>query len=129
MILFKLSTYIGLPHALLHMLAYRLIGKPCVLEIDQRRVRALADRTPREIAFVRMFPSLVTGSLALTLLVIWAVTISQSGSASLSTYYRTADLWHQVIWWAGIVMLAYAGTGMVNFYWGIRLLLREPRHH
>lgn len=126
--IFKLSAYVGLPHALLHMLAYRLIGKPYVLEIDQRQVRALAPRTPKEIAFVRMFPALVTGSLALVVLGIWAWTIPQSGAASLATYYQTAHLWHQMLWWVGIVILSYAGTGLLNLYWGIRLLLRELRH-
>jgi hypothetical protein len=128
MMIFKLSAYVGLPHALLHLLAYRLIGKACVLDLDQRRVRALAPRTAKEIAFVRMFPALVTGSLALGVLAIWAWTIPQSGAASLATYSQTAHRWHQILWWVGIVILAYAGTGMLNLYWGVRLLLWELRH-
>lgn len=128
MMVFKLSAYVGLPHALLHLLAYRLIGKACVLDLDQRRVRALEPRTPKEIAFVRMFPALVTGGLALVVLGIWAFTLPQSGYATLATYYQTADRWHQILWWVGIAILAYAGTGITNLYWGLRLLLRELRH-
>ncbi len=125
---FKLSAYIGLPHALLHILAYRLIGKDCVLDLNQRRVHSLEERTPKEAAFVKMFPTLAIGGLAVILLIAWAVTIPFSGYGSLATYYRTADLWHQAIWWIGIAILMYAGMGILHLYWGIRILLGKPSH-
>lgn len=126
--LFKLSAYIGLPHAFLHMVAYRLIGKACALELDERRVHALEDRTPREAAFVKMFPALVIGGLAFILLSVWVVTMPYSGYTSLATYYRTAYLWHQVIWWMAVAILMYAGMGLFHLYRGIRILLNKPPH-
>lgn len=71
--LHKLGGYYLIPHELLHVLAYRLIGKPCSYRWGDHCVRSLAPKTKREKLFVLLFPFGVCWVLGIFFGFLWII--------------------------------------------------------
>ena len=71
----KLIGYYAIPHELLQVLAYRLIGKPYHYEWGSQYVRALAleAETRREKLFVLLFPLIVSWGLGFLCHLLWII--------------------------------------------------------
>src|SRR5688572_31805254 len=71
----KLIGYYAIPHELLQVLAYRLIGKPYHYEWGSQYVRALAPEaeTRREKLFVLLFPLIVSWGLGFLCHLLWII--------------------------------------------------------
>lgn len=122
----KITGFVAMPHVYLHVFANRLIGKQCAYAPGSRHVRALDERTVGQTVFVLLFPPLVTGSLGLLLLAAWLVTLkSLAVDANPLVYFRTAAAWHQLLWWLGFALVAYAGTALYNIGLAGKLLVKN----
>jgi hypothetical protein len=71
--LHKLGGYYLIPHELLHVLAYRIIGKPCRYEWGDYRVRSLKPKTRPEKLFVLLFPFVACWVLGLFFGALWVL--------------------------------------------------------
>jgi len=69
----KIEGYLLIPHELLHVLGYRLVGKRCVYRWGDHRVKALGSLSRDEQLFGLLFPLVVCVVLAIILLPLPAV--------------------------------------------------------
>ena len=73
-ILNHIEGWVSIPHELLHVLAHRIIGRPCDYRIGQKFVRPLTPLSFRQRVFVLLFPFAVTfgaGVLVCLLALAW----------------------------------------------------------
>lgn len=126
----KIDGYLAVPHELLHLLAYRLIGKRCRYRLGDHFVHALETRSLKERLFVLVFPLLVIGTTGLSLMVLWAVTyVMNHYPPHPLTYFGAAPIWHKSLWVISVILLLYAGSCVGDIQLVIRLLLQQLRHH
>lgn len=126
--LWKIDAYLAIPHELLHILAYRLVGKQCRYRIGDRFVHPLEPRTLGERLFILLFPLLVTGSVALGLACLWAATYVLAGyPPEPAEYFRIAPVWHQLLLAASVILMLYSGSSMIDLMTAFRLLLQKLR--
>jgi len=126
--LWKLDGYLAVPHELMHVVAYRLIGKRYAYRLGEHAVTALEERTLGQRLFCLLFPLLINSLAVLLLAAIWIVTY---GSARYPLnpieYFQVAPDWHRALFfgWAGL--LTYAGTAYLDVLIAIRLLAQKLR--
>ncbi|MBV7333961.1 hypothetical protein KFU94_38150 [Chloroflexi bacterium TSY] len=122
----KLEGYFFTPQILLYALAYRILGKPCSYKLGSNKIRSLEERTPREHAFILLFPPIVLGVPGLLLCFLWAFTGAEFKSIPMTGYFLTGPLWHRSLFFVGMAFVTYAcgSAYMVPF---IIKLLREGR--
>jgi hypothetical protein len=126
----KIDGYLAIPHELLHLLAYRLIGKRCRYHLGDHFVHALETRSLKERLFVLVFPLLVIGTTGLSLMVLWAVTyVMNQYPPHPLVYFDAAPIWHKSLWVISVILLLYAGSCVGDIQLVIRLLLQQLRHH
>lgn len=125
----KIDGYLAVPHELLHLLAYRLIGKRCRYRLGDYYVHALEPRSFRERLFVLVFPLLIIGSTGLSLMVLWAMTyVVNSYPPHPLAYFGAAPAWHKSLWAIAIILLLYTGSCIGDVQLLLRLLLQQLRH-
>ncbi len=128
--LWKIDGYLAIPHELLHVLAYRLIGKKCRYQFGSHFVQSLERRTFGEKLFVLLFPLLVIGGLGLALMFLWMVTyISIGYPAQPLLYFQTAAVWHKMLWAMAVILLLYSGSAFNDIRTSIHLLFQKLRQH
>ena len=126
--LWKLDGYLVIPHELLHVVAYRLIGKSCTYQLGDHAVKSLEDRTFKQHLFCLLFPLLVNGLVVLLLLGAWFSTyIAASYPINPLDYAQTAPAWHLLLFFSWILMLTYAGTCLWDVIFAGRLLTEKLR--
>jgi hypothetical protein len=67
----KLKGYYAIPHELLHVLAFHIIGKPCQYQWGDLSVKPLAQETLYERLFVSLLPFAVIFGTALFFILTW----------------------------------------------------------
>lgn len=129
LMLWKIEGYLVIPHELLHVLAYRLIGKKCAYQLGDHYVHALESRTLGEKLFVLLFPLFIIGGLGLGLILLWAALyVSAQYPANPFRYFSVAPGWHQCLWFAAVTLLLYASASLFDLIIVGRLLLQKLRH-
>ncbi len=124
-----MDGYLAIPHEVLHLLAYRLIGKRCRYRLGDHFVHPLETRSLREQLFVLLFPLLVIGGAGLALLFLWAITyVLNSYPLNPLTYFLVAPAWHKSVWIAAVILLLYTGSCVGDIQIVVRLLLQQLRN-
>jgi len=126
--LWKIDGYLVIPHELLHVLAYRLIGKKCHYRLGDHFVRSLEPHSWRSKLFVLLFPLLVTGGTALVLMALWfALYVWIRFPVNPIEYFQVAPFWHQALWFASVFLLLYSGSAIYDIVFACRLLMQKLR--
>lgn len=127
--LWKIDGYLAVPHELLHLLAYRLIGKRCRYRLGDHFVQPLETRSWKERLFVLVFPLLIISGTGLSLMILWAVTyVANHYPPHPLAYFGTAPFWHKSLWGISVILLLYIGSCVGDVQLAIRLLLQQLRH-
>ncbi len=126
--LHKVGGYYLIPHELLHVLAYRLIGQPCRYNVGDYAVRALAPETitRREQVFVLLLPFTVFFGLGLLCHLLWIL------SAFFITippdrYFIDGPTWHFIFPNLGVLLMLYSGTARKDLLIVYHLLFRKDK--
>ncbi len=117
--LHKFGGYYLIPHELLHVLAYRLIGKQCHYEWGDYRVRGLAKRTRPERLLVLLLPFVVCWVFALFFSFLWILSAFFI-KMSPQRYFIDGPTWHFVFPIIASLFVLYSGTA----YRDVRVVLR-----
>lgn len=120
----KIEGYFAAPQMLLYSWAYRMIGKKYSYTWGQNYILPLEERTTKERAFILLFPLALLGISGMLLTAVWALTFMGADfRADPLTYFRIAPLWHQSLWWLGILLIFYAALSLYNLPSALKLLL------
>jgi len=116
--LHKLGGYYLIPHELLHVLAFRIIGKPCEYQWGNDYVRPLVRETKRERLFVSLFPFAVIMGLGLFFGLLW---VSSAFFIKIrpERYFIDGPTWHFIFFILATVCIFYGGTAggdLINSY-------------
>lgn len=107
--LHKLGGYYLIPHELLHVLAYRIIGKPYRYRWGDHCVHSLAPKSKREKLFVLLFPFVVCWALGLLLHFVW-FGLALSAQMPPETYFFAGPTWHFIFPMMATLFIIYSGT-------------------
>lgn len=116
--LWKSDGYAVVPHELLHVLAYRLIRKPCQYQLGDHAVRPLSERNLAEQIFVKLFPLAITGGLAVVAFGLWLVTLPP-GPFDPVDYLRNGPRWHIGLM---LLIIVFQLHSTVSF-WDVRAVI------
>ncbi|MDM8520634.1 DUF3267 domain-containing protein [Anaerolineales bacterium HSG6] len=122
--LYKLGGYYLIPHELLHVLAYRLIGKRCVYRWGDYSVRPLEQRTKSERLFVSLFPTVVCLGIGLFfhgLWLVWLLMISRHMPLD-SYFFEHGPSWFMVLPLIASLFVIYSGNGWGDWIISYRVL-------
>lgn len=122
----KLGGYYLIPHELLHVLAYRLIGKPCAYEWGDYRVRPLRQRTWGEKVFVLLFPFIVCLVLGFIFGLLWLLSAFFIEIPS-DRYFIDGPTWHFVFPILATLFIFYSGASYGDIIIAYRLLFRKDK--
>src|SRR5436190_2967556 len=89
----RLEGYLLIPHELLHVSAYRLLGKPCDYQWGAMKVTPLASLSRREQLFVTLLPLVTMWGVGLGLYLLWLVTFPYV-TVPASAYLVQGPRWH-----------------------------------
>jgi len=105
----KLGGYYLIPHELLHVLAFRIIGKPCEYQWGNDYVRPLARETKRERIFVSLFPFAVIMGLGLFFGLLW---VSSAFFIKIrpERYFIDGPTWHVIFFIISTLFFFYASS-------------------
>lgn len=121
--LWKIDGYLAIPHELLHVFAYRLIGKKCSYSYGEHVVRALSPLTFAERLLVLLFPLFIIGGTALVLQLLWAITYVLIGfPLHPINYFRVAPIWHKLLWVVSVMLMLYSGSSVMDIVMTVRLV-------
>jgi hypothetical protein len=125
-LLWKLDGCLVIPHELLHVAAYRLIGKRCSYQLGDHGVNSLEERTLRERLFCLLFPFLVNSLVVFLLVSVWFVTyIMARYPLNPLEYFQAAPLWHRLLFLGWFGAMNYAGTCLWDVIFAGRLLMEK----
>ncbi len=128
----RLEGYILIPHELLHVWAYRLVGQPCQYHLGDTQVTPLKPLSRREYLFVLLWPFGLTLGIGLGLLLLWLGLqvnwlVALRGMVSTDhEYWAAIPQWHWLISLAAFLLTSYAGVGWFDVVGASRLLFRKP---
>ena len=120
-ILDRLEGILLIPHELLHVAAYRLIGKGCQYRLGAPFVQRAASINRAERLFVLLFPTAIAGVAAVVFFLLWAFT-ALALAAKDPIYPLQAPAWHVVIGVSFAVASVYAASGTGDVVTAVRLL-------
>lgn len=109
-LIYRLEGYYLIPHELLHVLAYRLIGKPCRYTWGDHRVESDAPKTKGERLFVLLLPFVTCWILGTLFHLLW-ILLALSTLLPPEQYFREAPLWHYLLPITATGFIIYSGTG------------------
>jgi hypothetical protein len=117
-LLWKLDGCLLIPHELMHVAAYRLIGKRCVYRLGDHAVNSLDERTRNERLFCLLFPLLINGLAVLMLAGVWlGVYVVARYPLDPFAYFAASPWWHQSMFFGWVFLLTYAGS----CWWDVRM--------
>jgi hypothetical protein len=124
----KLNGYLAIPHEMMHVVAYRLIGKRCTYRLGDQTVTALEERSLGQRLFCLLFPLLVNGLAVLLLASLWAATyVTARYPLDPLAYFQTAPAWHRALFFGWTFLLAYAVTALWDVVLAARLVAEKLR--
>lgn len=107
--LHKVEGYYLIPHELLHVLAYRLLGKPCSYRWGDHRVFSQAAKSRNERIFVLLLPFTVCWILGLLFHSLWMV-MALSAQMPPEQYFTEGPRWHFIFPIIETIFILYSGT-------------------
>ncbi|MDM8520202.1 hypothetical protein QUF64_09150 [Anaerolineales bacterium HSG6] len=116
----KLKGYYLIPHELLHVWGYRIIGKPCHYEWGACRVIPLAHRTRNERLFIGLLPLAVSWGIGFTFHFLWLLSVIFWIQIPIERYLIDGPTWHLIFVLLGSVFVIYGGTAhadLINAYY------------
>jgi hypothetical protein len=122
----KLGGYYLIPHELLHVLAYRLIGKPYHYRLGDWRVTSLANKTEQERIFVLVLPFVICVTLGLFFHFAWII-LALSYHTSLREYLLNVPKWHLIFHVLANLCILYSGTAYRDIRTAWRILSRSEK--
>jgi len=126
--LWKLDGYLAVPHELMHVVAYRMIGKRCAYRLGDHTVKPLEDRTLKQRLFCLLFPLLINGLAVLLLAGAWAVIYALARyPLDPFAYFAAAPTWHRAMFFGWVFLLTYAGTCLWDVLIASRLIAQKLR--
>lgn len=124
----KIEGYILIPHELLHVAAYRIIGKQCKYQLGTPHVTPLEERTHAQRIFCLLFPLAVMLFGVLVLFGLWFATFFSYGyQRTIWEYLGSAPLWHHALHGGWLLLLIYSGTCALDVILAYRLLAQKLR--
>jgi hypothetical protein len=105
----RLGGYYLIPHELLHVLAYRLIGKRCHYEWGNYYVQSLQPKNRGEKLFVLLFPFVICWGLGLLFGFFWLASAFFVDIAP-ERYFVDGPTWHLIFLVIGALFVLYSGT-------------------
>lgn len=123
---YKLKGYYLIPHELLHVLAYRLINKPCHYRWGEHRVYSKAKKTQREQLFVLLMPFVMCWLVGLFLHGIWLVLVLSTQMLP-EVYFKAAPRWHFIFPSLASLFIIYSGTGYRDIRRTLRILSGQEK--
>jgi energy-coupling factor transporter transmembrane protein EcfT len=126
--IWRIDGYLAIPHELLHVLAYRIIGKKCHYEFGGHAVHTLESRTLRETLIVLLFPLIAIVGAGLFLMLLWFATyLFIRYPINPLSYFQVAPFWHKALLVLWIMLLLYAGSSFNDIRASIQLLSQKLR--
>jgi hypothetical protein len=122
----KFGGYYLIPHELLHVLAYRIIGQPYHYEWGDYRVQSPAQITQRERLFVLLLPVGVCLTLSFFFHFVW-IALALSAQMSLAEYIFAAPKWHFVFHILANLCMLYSGTAYRDVRRAIDILFSQEK--
>lgn len=118
---YQLGGYYAIPHELLHVLAYRLIGKSCEYQWGNYYVKPLSETTQREKLFVLLLPFAVCWFFGILFHLLWI------GSAFFiqmppERYFIDGPTWHFIFPNIASLFILYSGNSYGDVFRAYRLL-------
>lgn len=124
----KINGYLAIPHELMHVIAYRMIGKRCAYKLGDLQVTALEPRTQGERLFCLLFPLLVNLLAVVLLFSIWIATyISAAYPIDPFAYFKVAPNWHRSLFLGGAFLLTYTSLSTIDVVVAIQFLAEKLR--
>lgn len=117
----RLEGILLIPHELLHVAAYRLIGKGCQYRLGAPFVQRAASITRAERLFVLLFPTAIAGGAAVVFFLLWAFTAFALAARD-PLYPFHAPAWHIGLGVSFAITAVYAASGAGDIIAAARLL-------
>jgi hypothetical protein len=122
----KLDGYLAIPHELLHVLAYRIVGKKYRYQFGSHFVQSLEARSFGEKLFILLFPLIIIGGLGLGMMLLWTMLyILIDYPVDPILYFRIAPLWHKLLWVCSVILLLYSGSTFNDVRASVQLLSQK----
>jgi hypothetical protein len=100
--LWRLDGYLLMPHELMHVIAYRMIGKRCAYQWGDHSVRSLEDRTLNQRLFCLLFPLPINGLAVPLLAGVWmGIYAVARYRLDPFAYFAAAPWWHHSMFLGG----------------------------
>jgi hypothetical protein len=120
----KVGGYYAIPHELLHVLAFQLIGKPYSYKWGDHQVKPLAETTRPEKLFILLLPFVVCFGLGLLFHLFWIM------SAFFITipperYFIDGPTWHFIFPNMVALFILYSGNSYGDLIRAYRLLFTQ----
>jgi hypothetical protein len=129
-LLWKLDGYLLIPHELMHVIAYRMIGKRCAYQFGDHSVKALEDRTLNERLFCLLLPFIVNGLAVLMLAGVWmGIYVIARYPIDPFAYFAAAPWWHRSLFFGWAILLAYTVTCVWDVQLAARLITEKLRQY
>jgi hypothetical protein len=122
----KLGDYYLIPHELLHVLAFRLIGKPYHYQFGDRQVKALKKLTRREWLIILLLPVTVCGLLGLLFYNLWLIFVL-SAQMPPEQYILDGPRWHLTFPVIATLFILYSGAAYGDVIWAWRILFGKDQ--
>ena len=119
--LYKLGGYYLIPHELLHVFAYRIIGKSCQYKWGDYHVQSSAERTRGEKLFVLLFPTVICLVFGGFFHFLWLMTAFFIKIPP-EQYFIDGPTWHFVFPLMAFIFILYSGNGYGDVINAYRLL-------
>ena len=128
----RLDGFLGIPHELLHVLAHRLVKRPCYYRLGDTFVLSLELLPLRQRLFVLLFPLAVMVAAFCVLYAVALVTAVVFVAPTLTpttfrNYWLDFPAWHKILLLITVLPVVYAPTAFTDVRMAVRLLRqREP---
>lgn len=129
-LLHKLGGYYLIPHELLHVAAYRIIGKPCKYNWGDYAVQPLASRTKYERLFVLLLPFTACWLFGLVFHFLWLVAALLFIKMPFDVYFQIYGLtWHFILPVIGTLFIIYSSTAHSDLIIAYNVLVGKDKSH
>jgi hypothetical protein len=125
-LLYRLGGYYLIPHELLHVVAYKIIGKPYRYKWGDYYVRPLTNETPREALFVLLLPAAVCWILGLFFFSLWLLSAFFINVPP-ERYFIDGPTWHFIFPNIGSLFILYSGNSYGDIINAYRLLVGKDK--